>query len=70
MRFCRTLNKEKKMNWLVGKKTYFVAAGVVVHALVQFVQGNLDLNGGILEILNGLGLATLRAGVSKTAPKP
>lgn len=48
-----------------GKKTYIVAFGVVVAAGVAFFTGELSLGDAITRALEGLGLATLRAGVAK-----
>ena len=61
-----------KGGFLSGKKTYFVAGLMVLTAFINWaVTGETDL-AGFLEVLtspealNGLGLATLRAGVAKT----
>lgn len=51
------------MNWLAGKKTYILMVGVVVAAVVSFANGATDLAGMVNEILMGLGLGALRAGV-------
>ena len=59
------------MNWLSGKKSYIVAIGIIAHAIVGYLNGTLDLNGAMLEVLNGLGLGALRMGVAKNgAAKP
>ncbi len=55
------------MEFLQGKKTYIVAVGVVVAAVVAFLTGELALADAVVRALEGLGLATLRAGVSKAA---
>ena len=55
------------MEFLQGKKTYIVAIGVVVAAVVAFLTGELQLADAVTRALEGLGLATLRAGVSKVA---
>jgi len=52
------------MQFLSGKKTYVVAVGVVVSAVVAFLTGELSLADTVVRSLEGLGLATLRAGVS------
>ena len=60
-----------KGGFLSGKKTYFVGALMVLTAFVNWaVTGETDLASflGTLtspEVLNGFGLATLRAGVAK-----
>lgn len=48
---------------LQGKKTYIVAFGVVVSAVVSFLVGDATLAQAISTALEGTGLATLRAGV-------
>jgi len=56
--------------WLDGKKTYIVSALLVLVSLVRLVDGDITLaeffnNEDFLVLLNGLGLSSLRAGVSK-----
>lgn len=51
------------LDWLRGKKTYLVAASLVLAGVVQIIDG--DTQGGIETILQALGLSTLRAGVAK-----
>lgn len=58
------------MNLLQGKKTYIVAASVVVSAIFSFLTGAVDLQTAIVTALQGVGLATLRAGVTSEASKP
>ena len=48
---------------LEGKRTYIVAAGVVVSALVAFLTGEATLGQAVTTALEGAGLAALRAGV-------
>lgn len=56
---------------LNGKKTYIIAAVLVLCVLVEKVLG-IDVPGveigddWLLVVLNGLGLGTLRAGLAKT----
>jgi len=52
-------------DFLSGKKTYIVALGVIVAAAVSYATGELTLADAITRGLEGLGLATLRAGVAK-----
>jgi len=54
--------------YLKGKKTYIVAALLVLVSLVEFLSGDIPLGeflsgADLLVLLNGLGLATLRAGI-------
>lgn len=48
-----------------GKKTYLMAAGIVLTAAGSLATGDMDVTQAIIYVLNGLGLGTLRAGVSK-----
>lgn len=48
---------------LKGKKTYIVAVGAVVAAVVAFLTGEMTLAEAINSGLVGAGLATLRAAV-------
>jgi len=50
---------------LSGKKTYVVAAGVVLVAVGGFLSGEVTLIEAVTTALAGLGLGTLRAGVAK-----
>lgn len=52
------------MNILVGSKTYIVAAGIVIAAVIGFINGDTTLSDAVLIVLNGLGLAALRNGVA------
>ena len=54
------------MEWMQGKKTYFVALGVIVASAVGFAAGDMSLQEAINSALVGLGLGTLRAGVAKS----
>ena len=53
------------MNWLRGKKSYFVAGATILYALVieGWQNGNWALAGQI--IWGALGFSALRAGVAK-----
>lgn len=53
------------MDWLSGKKTYVVAAGIVMAALGAFLAGDATLQEALVTALEGLGLATLRIGIAK-----
>jgi len=55
------------MDFLSGKKTYITAFGQVVTAGVTFLTGGTDLITAVTTVLQGLGLAALRAGVAKSA---
>lgn len=50
---------------LSGKKTYVVAAVLVVYAVTGFLSGHMGAEEAVRTILEGLGLGFLRAGVSK-----
>ena len=57
------------MQWLSGRKTYLVAALMGVLAMARTL-GWLDEQSyqTVLGLLAGLGLGTLRAGVTKSGP--
>jgi hypothetical protein len=48
---------------LQGKRTYIVAIGAVVSAIVSFLTGEMTLGEAVNAGLIGAGLAALRAGV-------
>jgi hypothetical protein len=54
--------------WLSGKKTYFISAGLVILSGLH-AQGYLDdaLYASLQGVLLGGGLASLRAGVTKSS---
>ncbi len=47
---------------LQGKKTYILAALIVVQSALAFVGGDVTLMEAVNQILMGLGLGTLRLG--------
>lgn len=49
------------MNALAGYRTYIIAVGAVVAAVVAFLTGELSLGEAINSGLVGAGLASLRA---------
>ncbi len=49
------------MNAIAGYRTYIIAAGAVVAAVVAFLTGELSLGEAINSGLVGAGLASLRA---------
>ena len=54
------------MKLLQGKKTYLIALAMVAYEVIGYLLGkNPTLD--VKAILEGLGLAALRAGVSKSA---
>lgn len=55
------------VNYLKGKKTYIVAFGMVVYAVLVLGVGHNDWVGAWQLTLQAAGLAGLRAGVSKAA---
>lgn len=58
------------MEFLSGKKTYIIATLMILMGLVNALTGDASAWQGILDnalvLLNGLGLASLRAGVAKS----
>ncbi len=58
------------MSFLSGKKTYIVAFLMVLVGIVNLAVGDLSLTSflnspDLLYVLNGLGIAALRAGINK-----
>lgn len=58
------------MDWLRGKKTYIVAALMVMVSLLNVLTGETTLgeffnSGNINTLLEGIGFGALRAGVAK-----
>lgn len=52
---------------LNGYKTYIVAAGTIIYALVQGWAGNMDAQTEVLTILAALGAGGIRHGISTSA---
>src|SRR5581483_7857599 len=50
---------------LSGKRTYIIAAATIAYAVLGYYTGNLDFNRAVEIVLNGAGLAALRAGVAR-----
>ncbi len=58
------------MEWLKGKKTYIVAALMVIVSLLNVLTGEMTLgeffnSGNVHALLEGIGFGALRAGVTK-----
>lgn len=51
---------------LQGKRTYIVAIGAIVSAIVSFLTGEMTLSEAVNAGLVGAGIAALRAGVEST----
>lgn len=49
---------------LQGKKSYIIAAAIILTALGAFLNGDVTLVQAIETVLAGLGLASLRAGIA------
>lgn len=49
------------LQFLEGRRTYLVAAGVIATAVGQFLTGDATVAEAVNAALVGLGLATLRA---------
>lgn len=55
--------------WLMGKKTYLVALGMAFLSFAKSLEWIDDTTyQTLLGLLGGTGLATLRAGVTKSGP--
>ena len=57
---------DKVRSMLDNRKTYLVSAGIVLAGVGAYLQGETDILGLLTYVLNGTGLAALRAGVSKS----
>ena len=60
------------MQWLQGKKTYIVAGLMVAVSLIHLLSGDIGFaefaaSEHLNTLLEGVGLGTLRAGVSNNA---
>lgn len=53
--------------FLQGKKTYIVAAIIMLQAALAYLNGEVNGVQALNQVLTGMGLGTLRAGLSKTA---
>ncbi len=58
------------MYWLKGKKTYLIAGLMVLVSMLHLITGDMSLAEFVTSehvniLLEGVGLGTLRAGVSK-----
>lgn len=63
----------KILNFFSGKKTYLIAIALIGQAVWPFIQGDITLGeffsgDNWQQILEGLGLWTLRLGVKKSGP--
>lgn len=56
----------KYIELLEGKKTYIVAALLVVFAGIGVYTHQLTADQAVVIVLNGLGLGTLRSGINKS----
>ncbi len=50
--------------FLSGKKSYIVAAALIIYAVTGVFTGNLSQDAAITLVLNGLGLGALRNAIS------
>ncbi|MCH6578909.1 MAG: hypothetical protein IH802_00900 [Nitrospinae bacterium] len=58
------------MYWLKGKKTYLIAGLMVLVSMLHLITGDMSLaefvtSEQVNTLLEGVGLGTLRAGISK-----
>ena len=54
-----------RKGFLTGKRTYIVAASILISGLIQWGLGEIELGQVIFRVLEAGGLGALRAGVSK-----
>lgn len=53
----------KIINWLKGKKTYLIGAGLIAMGIYNCATGDVDQ--GAQQIGEGFAVMTLRAGIAK-----
>lgn len=63
LEMCR--EREMQANWIDGKKTYFVAAGMVAYALLSVWMDKMDWNDAAQMLWQAAAVAGLRHGISK-----
>ncbi len=57
----------KIIETLKGKKAYIIAAGMILYALLGWLNGQMPQDKAVELVLEALGLGSLRAGISKGA---
>lgn len=62
------------MDWLRGKKTYVIATLMVLTSIVKLAVGDMTFaeffsGNDVNTLLEGLGIGTLRAGISKAGTR-
>lgn len=50
--------------WLRGKRTYLVGVAMIAQAVMQYLSGDADLAHALNDLLEGIGLITLRSSIS------
>ena len=55
----------EKMTMLNGKKTYLVVVAMVLYGVLGVLLGKVELNTAIMDVLTGLGIASIRHGIKK-----
>ncbi len=55
---------ENIVKFLKGKKTYIVAATMIIYAVSAAVLGEMNWQQAVLYIFNGFGLGTLRLAIA------
>ena len=53
------------MTMLNGKKTYLVVVAMVLYGVLGVLLGKVELNTAIMDVLTGLGIASIRHGIKK-----
>lgn len=55
----------KVKDWLKGKKTYLMAAGILLTSIAAWSVGEIDLSTMALRVAEAAGLSSLRAAIGK-----
>jgi hypothetical protein len=53
------------MDWLIGKKTYIVAACTIIGTIGTYLNGAIPADQAVQLIVNAVLASTLRAGIAR-----
>lgn len=55
--------------FLQGKKSYLIGAGIIIDAIVKWLEPNPDTTALVVQILIGVGFFTIRAAIANGKKK-
>lgn len=65
----KTIEFAKKLRaWLGGKKSYLVAASMIIAALLAWINGEISNITLVQRLLEGCTIAAVRAAITKSGP--